>query len=84
MLRAPFFLIGAYFFCGMLIAKFNPRHIIYRLIFLFTLVLLSSAFEQILIKLGYVEWSSNMHILICLTLHTIIIGIVIVVSSISK
>ena len=77
--RAPFFLIGAYFFCGMLIARFNPRRIAYRLLFLAILVVSSSALEQVLVRLGYVRWV-NMHILACLLLHTVVLSIVMLVA----
>ena len=77
--RAPLFLIGAYFFCGMLIARFNPRRIVYRLLFLAVLVVSSSALEHVLIGLGYVRWV-NMHILACLLLHTVVLSIVMLVA----
>jgi hypothetical protein len=79
MARAPFFLIGAYFFCGMLIARFNPRRIVHKLLFLAILVVSSSALEQMLIRLGYVRWV-NMHILACLLVHTAVLSIVMLVA----
>ena len=77
--RAPLFLIGAYFFCGMLIARFNPRRLLHRLLLLLILVLSSSALEQVLVRLGYVRWV-NMHILACLLLHTAVLSIVMLVA----
>jgi len=77
--RAPFFLIAGYFFCGMLIARFNPRRIVHRLLFLGILVVSTGALEQVLIRLGYIQWV-NMHILACLLIHTVVLSVVMLVA----